>query len=281
MYSFLIALFGIFIENASAQLSNIANQVSGGQLVSGFGGGPGASGIYGIAQTLYNGFRAIVSTIAILMIIRSGLRLIYRSAEEQMEKSKRVIAGSIAAIMLVNLAPTLVTAIRPTSWGGGGGGFVISAELYGIIAWAQVLVATTAILMIVISGIRAVVSYGSEEGVSQLKRTVFSVLGGCAIIVFQGWIKSSVGLTATGTSIGTPVVGNALLGILGVFNQILIFIGAAAVAVGIYAGMLMITSAGNEEQFGRGKSLIIRVGVGLLVIVASLALANLVIATVF
>jgi len=280
MHSFFATLLGLLIEStsAAAQLSNIANQVSGGQLAAGFGGGAGAFGILGIAQTLYTGLRAIVSVIAILMIVRSGLRLIYRSAEEQMEKSKRVIAGSIAAIMLVNLAPTLVTSI--TSWQGGAGGVIISNELYGIIIWAQVLVATTAILMIVLSGIRAVISYGSDEGVTQLKRTVFSVLGGCAIIVFQGWIKTTVGLTPTGTSIGTPNVSAALGGVLAVFNQILIFAGYAALAVGIYAGMLMITSAGNEEQFGKGKGLLIRVGVGLLVIIASLAIANLVIAAV-
>src|SRR3989338_63701 len=113
MHSFFATLLGLLIEStsAAAQLSNIANQVSGGQLAAGFGGGAGAFGILGIAQTLYTGLRAIVSVIAILMIVRSGLRLIYRSAEEQMEKSKRVIAGSIAAIMLVNLAPTLVTSI--------------------------------------------------------------------------------------------------------------------------------------------------------------------------
>lgn len=275
----LFTILGVLIPSASAQLSGIANQVAGGQLAAGFGGGAGAFGLLGIAQTLYTGLRAIVSVIAVLMIIRSGLRLVYRSADEQMERSKRVIAGSIVAIMLVNLAPTLVTAI--TSWGGGAGGLIISAELYGMILWAQVLVATTAILMIVISGIRTVVNYGSEEGVSQLKRTVFSVLGGCAIIVFQGWIKATVGLPATGAGIGTPAIGAALGGVLAVFNQILIFTGAAATAVGIYAGMLMITSAGNEEQFGRGKSLLIRVGVGLLVIIASLALANLVIAVMF
>lgn len=275
----LMTIVGFLIPSASAQLSGIANQVAGGQLAAGFGGGQGAAGILGIAQTLYTGLRTIVSVIAVLMIIRSGLRLVYRSAEEQMERSKRVIAGSIVAIMLVNLTPTLVTAI--TSWGGGAGGRMISDELYGVILWAQVLVATTAILMIVVSGIRAVVSYGSEEGVSQLKRTVFSVLGGCAIIVFQGWIKATVGLPATGAGIGTPAIGAALFGVLAVFNQILIFTGAAATAVAIYAGMLMVTSAGNEEQFGRGKSLLIRVGVGLLIVIASLALANLVIATVF
>lgn len=266
----ILIILGLLIETASAQLSGIANQVAGGQLAPGFGGG--AMGIVGIAQTLYTGLQTLVNVIAILMIIRSGLRLIYRSAEEEMEKSKRVIAGSIIAIMLANLAPTLVTAI--TSWGGGAGGIIISDELYGIILWAQVFVATTAITMIIVSGLRAVLNYGSEEGVTQLKRTVFSVLGGCAIIVFQGWIKAAVGAD------GAPSVGTALTAILGIFNQIMTFTGAAALAVGIYAGMLMVTSAGNEEQFGRGKSLLIRVGIGLLIVIASLSIANLVIGTV-
>jgi hypothetical protein len=51
-----------------------------------------------------------------------------------------------------------------------------------------------------------------------------------------------------------------------VLNLALVFAGLAAVAAIIYGGFVMITSAGNEEAFGKGKKTVVYAIVGLVVV---------------
>ncbi|OGJ64577.1 hypothetical protein A3F36_04470 [Candidatus Peribacteria bacterium RIFCSPHIGHO2_12_FULL_55_11] len=57
--------------------------------------------------------------------------------------------------------------------------------------------------------------------------------------------------------------------ILLILNRIYFYVFILAVVMIIYAGILMIVNIGKDEQYSRAKSLIIRVAIGLLVIVAS------------
>lgn len=266
------------------QLSAVADQV--GTNLATFGG-TGAEAIYAIIDVLYIGFKTLITLIAVLLIIRSGLRLIYRAVDEQVERSKRVIGGSIAALMLVHLAPVLVKAFygklgqEGEAWTGGVGVgvIVLSDELYGLLLWAQVLIATIAILMIVVSGLKAITSYGSEQGVTQLRRTVFGVIAGLLIISLQGAIKETLGLPALGAGLGAPTAIPIITAVIALLNGLLLFSGLLAILVGVYAGIKMVISAGNDEQFNSAKSLLLRVGIGLVVIFSSFALVNLVIGT--
>jgi uncharacterized BrkB/YihY/UPF0761 family membrane protein len=57
--------------------------------------------------------------------------------------------------------------------------------------------------------------------------------------------------------------------ILDLINFVLTFVGIIAVAFIIYAGFLMLTAGGNEEQIENGKKIIIWASVGILVILFS------------
>jgi len=64
--------------------------------------------------------------------------------------------------------------------------------------------------------------------------------------------------------------GNAIRdAILSVLNFLLTFVGIIAVAFIIYAGFLMMTAAGNEEQVESGKKIIIWASIGIIVILFS------------
>ena len=52
------------------------------------------------------------------------------------------------------------------------------------------------------------------------------------------------------------------------------FVTIVAVAVMIFAGFLMIVNVGKDEQYQRAKGIIIRVAIGLLVILSSVALGS-------
>jgi len=60
-------------------------------------------------------------------------------------------------------------------------------------------------------------------------------------------------------------------------NYFLGFLGLLAVAMIIYAGVLMVTAQGEEEQLNKGKKIITWAAIGLIVIMLSFAIVKVVI----
>ena len=120
--------------------------------------------------------------------------------------------------------------------------------------------------MIIVSGIRAIINWGSSEGITQVRRTIISILIGIFLIVAKGDFVDAFLNTHT----PDPIIDR--------INQYVIialgFVTIVAVAVMIFAGFLMIVNVGKDEQYQRAKGIIIRVAIGLLVILSSVALGS-------
>lgn len=61
---------------------------------------------------------------------------------------------------------------------------------------------------------------------------------------------------------------------LTVINWFLLFTGLVTTAILIYGGFLYVTSAGNEENVGKAKKLIIYAGVGIILILLAAVISN-------
>lgn len=269
-------------ESLAQNLSGIANAVSGG--LPSFGGG--ANAIVQAVSTIIQQLTTLVDVIATLMIVGAGLKLIYRAADDQMEAAKRTIAGSVVGVMLVHLTPRLVDAFYGRSGAPGstvlesnvgGGASILSGEVLGIVAWAEVIVATAAVTIIIVSGLKAIVNYGDESGVQQLYRTVFAVIAGILLVVLKRIIVATFGLPTNGIGLpGSPNISHAIAKGVDIVQGLLLFTAVVAVAVIVYGGITMILSIGKEDQFGNAKNLVIRVSIGLIVILVSLMLVQFV-----
>lgn len=264
-----------------AQLTGIADTV-GGPLQTAFGGGgAGANAIVNLGIFFYQRFLLIIDIIAAIMIVRSGLRLIYRPEEEELARSKRVIASAIAAVMLAHLTPRFVASFYGTGvavFPPVSGACILANEIYGLVRWGEVLVATVAVIMIILSGIRTVTSYGNEEGITQLKSTVIAVIAGSLVIVSSAAIRAALGLTTACGAPGAPDAIPIVARIVGIVSGLLSFLALVAVCMGVYAGIMMIANFGSEEEFTKAKTLLFRMVVGLLVVLISLALVEFVVA---
>jgi hypothetical protein len=120
--------------------------------------------------------------------------------------------------------------------------------------------------MIIISGVRAIANFGSEDGVTQLRRTVLFVVAGFILVasrVFLGGFVTFSGLTAT----AAPT--NIITKMLDIVSAIIGLIVVLAVAMLVYAGILMIANVGKDDQYAKAKGLIVRVAIGLIILLAS------------
>jgi len=229
-----------------------------------------------IAAFLADLFVPIINTIAIAAVVISGFAMALSQSEEQATTARRTIIGSVSAIILVNLAAPIRNALLGSSGGitgvsGGGINFDddgLYDEIIGIADWLASAAATIAVLMIIISGIRAVINWGSDEGVAQIRRTVIAVIAGFTIIVLRLVIAEPI--------VETGEAGDVIDVIVDAMNNVVGFLGLLAVIVIVIAGIMMVVNIGNEDQYSRAKSLIMRVLIGLLVIFASAGIVNLV-----
>ncbi len=259
--AFLVSgLDGVYAANG---LSGVINTVAP-QL-----GTPGGTEAGGIAIWLANLFKPMINSIALIMVIASGLVMVFSQNEEHGTAARRTILGGIIAIILVNIAEP----IRNAFYGGGDAGGIsfgegLYEEIVSIADWIATPAAVIAVLMIIVSGIRAVVTYGSDNGVAQLRRTVIAVIIGFTIVGIRAGIQQS--LTDAGEpSAFTEVIVNAVNAFLG-------FLGIIAVIVIVIAGIMMVLNIGNDDQYKKARDLILRVAIGLIVIIASAAIVNIV-----
>lgn len=220
----------------------------------------------------------LINVIAIVAVVVAGVVMTLSQSEEQATQARRAAIGSIVAIGLVNVAGPIRNAVINNAGGGilsapgnaATAGAGIETEVAGIINYIQVPLATIAVLMIIISGFRAVVTFGTDEGLVQIRRTLFSVVFGITLIAVKSAITGSIVVTGEPTGIIGTVIG--------IINTVLTFVGLIAVTVIVIAGFFMILNVGNDDQYRRARDLILRVVIGLIVIMASAALVNIIFA---
>lgn len=269
----LASLLGLLNATAHAQpISGAASGVAG-------DGMSGALGSFAeIVVYLRGQIWPILIVAAGFLIVRAGLKLINSQDEGKLETAKRTIASALVGLMLVPLADRIFLAIFNPSGYGLGDPTTLTTEIGGIINWTLVLIVPIAILMIVVSGIRAVASFGKEDGATQVRQAVYGVVLGIGILLFAGAIKATLGLQDSLEAVGPEEPGPTnstaiIMRGVEVASRLLQFLALIAVAVIIYAGILMVLNFGKDDQYERAKGIVFRAAIGLVVVL----LANVIV----
>ncbi|MDD5026077.1 MAG: hypothetical protein PHH13_01740 [Candidatus Peribacteraceae bacterium] len=265
--STLSAVAALLVPKAHASLQDVISIVAGNALI------PKTTGTLGeIIAGIANAFIPIAAVIAIVIVMFAGFRLAIDPGSQQADKARNAVISALAALIIIGSA----VAIRDALIGFGDGGGAAAATSLGqiirdIFAQLEIPAGAAAVLMIVISGIRAVTSYGSDEGLTHIRRTIFSVLFGVFLIAAKAFLVDDTTIIPRSPD---PII-TAILTIVG---AILGFVTLLAVVVIIYAGIMMIVNVDNEEQYTKAKGIIARVAIGLIVILCAAAIAALVMA---
>lgn len=280
-----IALFTV--PSASAQGIGDTITAVGGLLPPAFtgpgicAGSGGVCGFVNIALYIVNAARPILFIFTVFVIVLTGFRMVIVQDEDILQKSIKIISAAVTGLVMVFLIEPFILGFYGFTGEVPRGNMQIGAktvatEVLGLINWALVIVGVVAVTMIVIAGLRALAKAGSDEGISELRRAIFSIVAGLLLIVFTEILNNSFGLSGVGLP-GGPAPTLALSAIVRVVQFLLGFLALVAVIMFVYAGFLMILNFGSEEQFTKAKSLLYRVVIGIVVIIVSFAIISLVI----
>ncbi len=274
MYALSIAgLVSAFpVEAAHAQVTEVLTGLT-------VGGGGGAASAIGIANTLQNAGRSLIVILSVFMLVRAAAKMIGSASEEKMEEGRRSVGSTIIGIILVSLTYAFVSAF----WNGGSkdveaGAAIVNLQVMGLIRWARVFMGILAVGMIIISAFKVLASFGKEDAGEEVRRPIIGALVGIFLIVFDTVIIDAIGGGTAGTS-ATPEP--LILVVMNAIRNLLMYLGLLAVIMIAYAGIMMIVTVGDDDQYGKSKSLIVRVLIGLAIILFSYLAVSVITAFLF
>lgn len=275
MSALLTFLFDAFVSRAHAQsyISEVISAVGVGLPSMGYG----AAAYVGIAQLLVAQLRPLLFIVGTLVITILGFRMIIGQEDESIDKAKTTIIAVISGIMLAFLIEPFIAAFYGVAGevvtAPGAGANIVAQEVGGIIDWALSIAGVLAVLMIIVSGLKAVASPFSEEGIGNMRSTIISVGFGMILLVFR--VAINVAFGSTGAPSAQPII--AIL--VNILTFVLGFVALAAVVVLIYAGILMMLNYGREDEISRAKGIIARAIIGIIIILVSIGIVQFVIGT--
>ena len=110
-------------------------------------------------------------------VVRNGFTMIYSSNEDERGRAGKAIATTLAAVMLAYLSPRFIVAFftaggeqgaLATPGGAAAGAAVVSAEVMGVMQWALTFFAVVTIVVVIVTGIRALT--GPSDGGDRIRR---------------------------------------------------------------------------------------------------------------
>lgn len=237
-----------------------------------------ASGGFGdIAAAVGAAALPFVNGAAILTIVIAGMLAVVAQDENRIANARKVVAMSIVAIMLINIAARIRDAyVTAFNFDGGanpsGGAGILATEIFGIINFLETPVVIIAIITIIVYGLKAVVDYNGENGIQAFKKAIFSVLMGILIITVKLLLATAV-TTGDPTGIVNPAV-RTLFTAVG-------FVALIAVVVIAIAGIYLIVNIGDESRAEKAKKIIISVAAGLVFMLVISGLLGILIDGIF
>ena len=163
---------------------------------------------------------------------------------------------------------------------------IVKGLAFKILDWVLGFIAILAVVMITIAGIRYITSGGSADVAKGATGTLKWSAAGLVLVMLaesivrivfptKGDVRNITGDTGLDTSqvFETSESGSNL--IISILNWGLGFIAVLAIAMIIYAGFMLITARGSEEQQKNGTKTLTQAIIGLIIIMLAFAIVNI------
>jgi len=246
---------------------------------------PGAGNITSAILFAVDLLKYLMGTIAVLVIIASGVRLVTagKKIDEIAPKMKENLKYAIIGLIVIIMADTMV---KQVFFGEQGEVFRSETDaklaaqrgtdqIRGLYNFMEMFMGALAVLMIVLSGFRLVTSGGKDEEITKSKRNITYAVIALILVGVAEFVVKDVVFPKEGAQLSD--VNKARNLIVTITNFISGFVATIAIAMDMYGGFLYVTAAGKEDQASKAKKVLIGATIGLFVAMGAFALVNTVI----
>jgi hypothetical protein len=241
----------------------------------------GVGTIGSTAYYLMDFFKYLMSSVAIVMIIVIAIKLIFAgSNEETTTKAKKGLALAVAGLIVIQLADVAVKKVLF-----GEHGEVLedksTAELFakegieearGIVGFIQVALGAVAVLVIIINGIKIMVTGSEEEARKKGLKNIGFAAGGLVLVMLSEFIVRVFVFPEFGEELPQVEAGKQLFAMI--TNFIAGFIAVIAFVMFLVAGYTYVVGGAAENAQEKVKKLILGAVLGLVIALGAFALTN-------
>lgn len=225
-------------------------------------------------------FKFLMSGVALLVVVYSGIKLIVSTEEETMGKVKNNLIYGIAGLLIIQLVEPV---IRGVIFGEQGEAFedAGTAELFaeegvtqlrGIIGLIQVFIGVISIFVLVIRGYTVIFSAGDEESLGKAKTHItYAVLGLLLILTSEVLVRGVI-FPDSGEALPDAQAGRSV--IAEIANYISGFIALISFVSLFAAGYQYVVSGGDEEALTKVKKVFLYSAIGLILSLGAYAFIN-------
>lgn len=225
--------------------------------------------------------RNLIGAIAIILIIISGIRMIFAQGEESIITDQKrsityAIVGLVAILLIERMidilyGPTGVERIALST----DVESAFSTEVYGLINFIKAIIASIAILFIIISGIKSITAAGEEEKITKQKKSVMWIIIGLILLAVDQIIVKNIFGAPVKEQADQIIASNvtAIINTLGTVIQFALgFVGLIALGALIYGAGMMIANYGNDEMVQKSKKIVTSAVIGIIIIISAYTL---------
>lgn len=287
----LIVLFLLIPTTVLAQKTGlpIPDSYSYGDIIAPDAGQTGEEQAKSLIEGALRNVKAIVGTLAIVIIVLLALRmLLAQGNEEDIKKYRTGMLWTIVGLALISLAADVAAILGPQD-----GGIIKDpntilkrVQLFDykvniVITFIKYLLGSIAVAFVLRNGLRLVTISSDEENVTQDKKNLAASAGGLVLIYLGDVIINRV-LYKVDKSAYPGVEGvqpgvdpaSGIAELIGFTNFIVYLTAPLAIGVMVAGGIMYITAAGDDDRMGRAKRMIISAIIGLIIIYGAFAIVN-------
>lgn len=219
----------------------------------------------------------IIGAVAFFIIVILGIRLIFSfGKEDTFNKSAQEIGWVLLGLFLVSAAtylglqvfdPTDPDVLSPESQAIAS----LASKLHEIKIWFEVAVAGFALIMLVWTGYSIIIGGENDDTVQQEKNFIGAFILSVVLILMA---ETLVFVLSGGYFSQTPGAiqqagERGILELVGFINYVLMFLGAAILAMFILSAIYYVISFGDEDRTGRATKILINCSIAAVVVLIS------------
>ena len=226
----------------------------------------------------------LIGSLAILWIVIAGIQIFLASGdEEKIKTQKNAILYAIIGLIIMIVLEGVIYGV----YGGSGvvnsitahSGIGISPTIDKLIYFLKSLIASLAIFMIILSGIKLITAQGNEESEKQQKTSIKWIIIGLIVIIINKVIIDNLYVNSIENNDKIAISSiNNVIAFVGKWIQFgLGFVGIIAFLILIYGGINMIINYGDDDAISNSKNIIKNAIIGIIIIISSFAIVSTVI----
>lgn len=234
----------------------------------------GAEGLKDIVIEYMKIAKDIVSIVAVLWIVISGMRMVMAGGKEDSIKNNfRSVLWLIVGLIVMQISESTVAVMY------GENGVFKTLEQYGgevstearekiiepLLQYFLSFLSAIAVVMVILSGFKIITAGGDDSKIKKQQQVLLWTVMGLGIILVARPIVSSM----FGYEKMAPEPSKAVDLINQIANYMLGFTAVISVVILIYAGLMMIINFGNDQAVAKSKKMIQWVITGIVVMISA------------